>query len=305
VAPGLGFREEGNLFLVSDRTRERALESFRLQRSLGREVDWLSREEVEASFPLYRLRDYVAATWGPADGHLDCYSFLMAYRRKAESLGAQLLHGEVTAVQTSRGRAEGVGLGSGERLSTRAVVSCAGAWAGGLARQAGVDLPVVPICRQVFVVDPEEKPGLPLPLTNLPDGLYFRSEGDGSLLVGKSLSQDPETTDLIWDRRRFQDRLWPELATFVPVFDRLKLRRGWAGLYAVNTLDGNAILGQWPELQGFYLANGFSGHGLQQAPAVGRYLAERILGREPVLDLSLLGPERILIRRPLEENYLV
>ena len=99
--------------------------------------------------------------------------------------------------------------------------------------------------------------------------------------------------------------LWPELAEFVPAFDTLKLLRGGAGLYAVNTLDGNAILGEWPELKGFYLANGFSGHGLQQAPAVGRYLSELILNLPLKLDLSCFGAERILENRPLSEMGLV
>jgi glycine/D-amino acid oxidase-like deaminating enzyme len=99
--------------------------------------------------------------------------------------------------------------------------------------------------------------------------------------------------------------LWPELAEFVPAFDTLKLVRGWAGLYAENTLDGNAILGEWPELKGFYLANGFSGHGLQQGPAVGRYLCELITGQTPTLDLSIFHAERILENRPLSEHGLV
>ena len=99
--------------------------------------------------------------------------------------------------------------------------------------------------------------------------------------------------------------LWPELAEFVPAFDRLKLVRGWAGLYAVNTLDGNAVLGQWPELSGLYLANGFSGHGLQQGPAVGRYLSELILEKPLSLDLSIFTPQRILNNRALSENGLV
>jgi glycine/D-amino acid oxidase-like deaminating enzyme len=99
--------------------------------------------------------------------------------------------------------------------------------------------------------------------------------------------------------------LWPELAEFVPAFDTLKLVRGWAGLYAVNTLDGNAILGEWPDLKGFFLANGFSGHGLQQAPAVGRYLTELIIGLTPTLDLSIFQPERILENKPLSEGGLV
>ena len=97
----------------------------------------------------------------------------------------------------------------------------------------------------------------------------------------------------------------PELAEFVPAFDTAKLVRGWAGLYAVNTLDGNAILGEWPELKGLFLANGFSGHGLQQAPAVARYISELILGQPPTLDLSIFGPERILEKRPLSEGGLV
>ena len=93
--------------------------------------------------------------------------------------------------------------------------------------------------------------------------------------------------------------------TFIPLFDRLKLLRGWAGLYAENTFDGNAILGEWQEFKGFYLANGFSGHGLQQAPAVGRYISELITGQTPTLDLSIFRPERILENKPLSEHGLV
>ena len=96
-----------------------------------------------------------------------------------------------------------------------------------------------------------------------------------------------------------------ELAEFVPAFERLKLVRGWAGLYAVNTLDGNAILGEWPELKGFYLANGFSGHGLQQGPAVGRYMSELIIGETPALDLSIFGPQRVLEDTPLSEGGIL
>ena len=119
------------------------------------------------------------------------------------------------------------------------------------------------------------------------------------------MAEDPVGIQFSWDDKRFMEILWPELAEFVPAFDRLKLIRGWAGLYAVNTLDGNAILGEWPEMKGFYLANGFSGHGLQQAPAVGRYLSELILERPPALDLSIFHPDRILENTPLSEVGLV
>jgi len=119
------------------------------------------------------------------------------------------------------------------------------------------------------------------------------------------MADDPIGFDFTWDEKRFVEKLWPELAAFVPAFDTLKVVRGWAGLYAVNTLDDNAILGEWPELKGLFLANGFSGHGLQQAPAVGRYLCELILGSRITLDLSIFSPKRILEKKPLSEGGIV
>jgi glycine/D-amino acid oxidase-like deaminating enzyme len=190
-------------------------------------------------------------------------------------------------------------------MTAKVVVNCAGAWAAEIARSAGIDLPVQPVKRQVFALDTKIKPTVPLPLTVLPSGLYFRSETGGLILLGKSMEEDPVGFDFSWDDKRFTNLLWPELADVVPAFDTLKLIRGWAGLYAVNTLDGNAILGEWPELMGLFLANGFSGHGLQQGPAVGRYLAELITDRTPTLDLSKFSPERILEKRPLSESGLV
>jgi glycine/D-amino acid oxidase-like deaminating enzyme len=174
-----------------------------------------------------------------------------------------------------------------------------------VAQTVGVELPVQPVKRQVFVLDTKVKPEGVLPLTILPSGLYFRTETGGLILVGKSLDDDPVGFDFSWDDKRFKEVIWPELAEFVPAFDALRLVRAWAGLYAVNTLDGNAILGEWPELKGFYLANGFSGHGLQQAPAVARYMAELILDHPFSLDLSIFKPERILENRPLSERGLV
>ena len=124
-------------------------------------------------------------------------------------------------------------------------------------------------------------------------------------VVAPTMAEDPVGFDFNWDEKRFMEIIWPELAEFIPELDTLKLMRGWAGLYAVNTLDGNAILGQWPELNGMYLANGFSGHGLQQGPAVGRYLSELILEKPVSLDLSIFTPQRILDNRALSESELV
>lgn len=304
-APKVSLRREGNLFLISPAGVASAGASLDLQRSLGCRVDWFSPQEIKERFPLYNVAGLVGATFSPDDGHFDAHAFLMGYRSKARFLGAAYLHDEVVAIETLGDRVGGVRLKSGKKVTAKFVVNCAGAWAAEVARSAGIDLPVQPIKRQVFALDTKVKPADPLPLTVLPSGLYFRSETGGLILLGKSMEEDPIGFDFSWDDKRFTDLLWPELANFVPAFDTLKLIRGWAGLYAVNTLDGNAILGEWPELKGLFLANGFSGHGLQQGPAVGRYLAELITDRTPTLDLAKFSPERILERRPLSESGLV
>jgi glycine/D-amino acid oxidase-like deaminating enzyme len=226
----------------------------------------------------------------------------MGYKKKARSMGAQFITDEVAAILADKGKITGVRLASGDQLLSEIVVNCAGAWAADIAATVGVGLPVQPIKRQIFVLDTAVKPDGPLPLTILPSGLYFRTDTGGTILLGKSMADDPVGFDFTWDDKRFYERLWPELAEFVPAFDRLKLIRGWAGLYAVNTLDQNAILGQWPLMKGLYLANGFSGHGLQQAPAVGRYLSELITGKKPSLDLSIYKPDRILSSSPVSDG---
>jgi len=276
-----------------------------LQKSLGCSIEWWPTAEIKQRYPLYAPVDFAGGTFGPKDGHFDAYAVLMAYRVKARSLGAEYIKGEAVEIASIKKRVYGVKLADGDKLAAEAVVNCAGAWAAKLALTAGVKIPVEPVKRQVFALDPAVKPEAPLPLTVLPSGLYFRSETGGLILLGKSMDEDPVGFDFTWDDKRFMEILWPELAEFVPSFDTLKLIRGWAGLYAVNTLDGNAILGEWPELKGFYLANGFSGHGLQQAPAVGRYISELITARSPALDLSVFQPERVLENKPVNEDGLV
>jgi FAD-dependent oxidoreductase domain-containing protein 1 len=303
--PKIYFHREGNLFLV-DRQNQRAAEkSFELQKKLGCRIEWWSPDEIRQHYGLYEPGDLMGGTYGPDDGHMDAYAMLMAYKAKARFLGAVYLADDITEIKKTGSRVSGVSLASGQNLNGGFVVNCAGAWAARIAATAGVELPVSPIKRQVFTLDTAVKPEGSLPLTILPSGMYFRTETGGIILLGKSMAEDPAGFNFSWDEKRFMEILWPELAEFVPAFDRLKLIRGWAGLYAVNTLDGNAILGQWPEIKGFYLANGFSGHGLQQAPAVGRYLTELILDQPLTLNLKIFSPQRILEQKPLNEGGLV
>ena len=303
--PNIGYRPEGNLFIIDERGQESAEKAFELQKQMNGSVDWCSPDEIKQRYPLYEIGNYKGGTFGSQDGHFDAYSFLRGFRTKAEHLGTAYIKDEVAEVTTQTGRVTGVQLASGNRLTSDRVVNCAGAWAAKVAQTAGVNLPIDPVKRQVFALDPAKKPESPLPLTFLPSGLYFRTETGNLIVCGKSMTNDAVGFDFTWDENRFMEILWPDLAEFVPTFDTLKLVRGWAGLYAVNRLDGNAILGEWPELKGFYLANGFSGHGLQQAPAVGRYISELILGQRPTMDLSIFNPQRIIENRPVNELGLI
>ncbi len=303
--PRIGFKREGNLFVVDAQGLESAKAAIQLQKGLGCDILWQSPEEIAAQYPLYNMKEYVGGSFGPRDGYFDAYATLMGYKAKAIAMGARYIEDAVVKINLMNKQVDGVHLASGNALGAGVVVNCAGAWAAQVARTANVDLPIDPVKRQVFVLDTTVKPERPLPLTVLPSGLYFRTETGGHILLGKSMDEDPVGFEFSWDEKRFYDVLWPELAEYVPAFDTLKLIRGWAGLYAVNRLDSNAILGEWPEIAGLFLANGFSGHGLQQAPAVGRYLSEVILGKEPVLDLSIFSPQRILENKPLTEMGLV
>ncbi len=142
-----------------------------------------------------------------------------------------------------------------------------------------------------------------MPSAFLPSGVYLIPETEGTCLMAWSRPEDPPGFDFTpADRSRFYDIIWPELVECLPAFDRLEVVRSWAGLYAQNILDANAIIGEWPGTRGLYMATGFSGHGFQQCHAVGRYLSELMVGNEPVLDLSRLGPQRIIDQTPLFEH---
>lgn len=301
--PDVAFRKQGNLFLTDSTGRAAAQEGLALQQNLGCPIEWLTVDEIRQRFPNLILQNCSGGTFGPGEGTMDPHAVLHAYKNKAIALGAEFIAAEVTALNFSQNRIQGVQLANGQKLNAPNVVNSAGAWVPQIAKLAGIDLPIKPVMRQVFVLETAVIPQITWPLTVFPTGLYLIHEHGGTFMCGKSLTDDPVTyEDFSWDQRRFEDLLWPELVDFLPNFDRLKVISGWAGLYAVNTFDANAILGQWPQLQGFYIMGGFSGHGFQQCHANGRYIAELILGQEPTLDLAIFSPQRILDNKPVFEN---
>lgn len=303
--PEVGFRQQGNLFLTDEAGRAEVEAGLALQQSLGGNVAWLTPNEAKEIYPLLNIEDglFVGATFGRDDGTMLPQAVLEAYKKKAVALGADLIEAEVTAVHHQSNQVTGVQLKNGAVLSAGIVVNSAGGWGTQIARTCGVELPMEPVMRQVYIVETAVHPQHILPLLLLPSGTYVIHEGHGVFMTAHSFPDDPvTTTDFSWQRHKFEERIWPELAQFLPAFDALRVTDGWAGIYAVNTFDGNAILGEWPTLRGFYLVNGFSGHGFQQCHAVGRYLAESILGLPPTLDLSIFSPRRILENAPVFEN---
>ena len=293
-------RHQGNLFLTTESDEPTARSGMERQISLGCDVEWLDADEVARRYPPYAGDGFIGGTFSQIDGSVDPNAVLHGYRRKAAAMGVEYLTGEAARLLAVDGAMRGVELTDGAIIEAPIVMNAAGAWGTDLAGTIGIALPVLPIMRTVYVVETplREK----LPSVFLPNGIYLIPEHEGSFAVGWSLPDDPVGFDFTFTRERFEDVLWPALVESMPVFEALRVTGGWAGLYAVNTLDGNAILGEWPGVHGLYLANGFSGHGFQQGHAVGRYIAELMVGETPFLDLSRFGPERILRGEPYPEH---
>lgn len=301
--PQVDFRQQGNLFLSDEENKENAQAGLALQQSLNCQVSWLTPDEVTARFPLYDGSKVAGGTFGELDGTMDPNAVLVGYKKKAVDLGAEFIEAEVAEVLQTNRKVTGVRLTDGAELSAGFVVNSAGAWGTKLAQTVGVELPVKPVKRQVYLIETNTEPENIYPVTVFPSGLYLVQEHGSCFSCGKSLEDDPVGFDFDWSRDKFMDVLWPDLVEYIPAFDQLKVVSGWAGLYAVNHFDGNVILGESPEVGGFMLANGFSGHGFQQCHAVGRHLSELIRGVEPSLDLSIFSPNRLLENKPVFEGH--
>lgn len=296
-------RQQGNLFLVDTAGREEAESGLAVQQQLGCDSVWLDVDEIAARFPAAASEAFVGGTFGPRDGSVDPTAVVDGYRRRSMATGVKTIHGTVESIIAGDGHVAGIRLDDDSTMEADVVVVCAGAWSTALLASAGVDIPVDPVMRTVFVVAGDVEGSASLPSLFLPSGVYVIGEHDGTFLIGWSTDDDPIGFDFApAPRAKFYDLIWPALATALPAFDRLEVIRSWAGLYAQNRLDANAIIGEWPGIGGLFQATGFSGHGFQQCHAVGRHLAELITGRTPSLDLSRLGPERIIANEPLLES---
>jgi sarcosine oxidase subunit beta len=268
----------GYLFLVNDPADWQAYQAnAALQRELGVRVELLSPAEAARFVPGTATDDLLGATFGPDDGYCDPYGIAMGYLRAAQRMGARLERGSaVTGFDTAGGQVRGVYTSQGP-VSCDIVVNCAGPWAGAVAALAGLDVPVRPYRRNIYMTTPfPQIPGrIPL-IVDVGSGFYMRHEG-ASILMGKSNPAEPSSYTTTVDWGWLDQVLEDGLARF-PILEQAGLAEAqcWAGLYEI-TPDHNPILGRNPELEGYLDASGFSGHGIMHAPACGLLMAEEIL----------------------------
>ncbi len=299
------FREQGYLSTATAAGADRLRQNFEMQRSQGAAVTFLEAGDLALRFPWLNPDGLGAAVFGHAnEGWIDPNTLLQGFRRKAISLGATFTDDEVVGFTREGDRLAGVQLARGGEVAAGTVVLSAGSRSGALAALMGVDLPVRPRKRYVYVFDcKEDLSGLPLTID--PSGVAFRPEGRQfvtSMSPPEDQDPDSDAEDMEVDYTTFEAVTWPVLANRVPAFEAIKLTGAWAGHYDFNSFDQNAILGGHPEIANLLFCTGFSGHGLQQSPAAGRAISELIVhGAYRAIDLTRFGFERIALGHAVVE----
>jgi glycine/D-amino acid oxidase-like deaminating enzyme len=306
--PEITLNETGYLFLATEAGVPILRANQAVQAGCGAATMLMTPDQIARRFPFYNVDDIALGSFNPVgEGWFDGFTMMQWWRRKARENGVEYVTNEVVAMTRKGSRIDSVTLASGETVACATVVNASGPHGGRTAAMAGITLPVEPRKRCLFVFDCREPLGQPLPLTIDPTGVHCRSEG-AFYLAGTVPHDDrrPDHNDFEVDHAEFEDEIWPVMANRVPAFEAIKLVRAWAGHYDYNAFDQNAVIGPHPEVGNFLFANGFSGHGLQQAAAVGRAISELVAyGGFRTLDLSELSYVRIAAGRPFLEQAII
>ena len=303
--PALGLVEPGYLYLATDAGAATLRQLHALQRTEGVDVALLAPAELAARFPWLAVDDLALGSLGlSGEGWFDGPALHRAFRRKAIACGARFVAAEATGFETQGDRVQAVCCADGSRVGGDAFVLAAGAWSAPLGEALGCPLPVRAKKRDVFVLEtPAALPGCPLVID--PSGFWFRTEGALLLAGGPPRGDDADDLPLdAIDHGLFEDLLWPTLAARVPALEALRLRSAWAGYYEMNLFDHNGLAGRLPGWANAFTACGFSGHGMQQAPAVGHSMARLVAGLDAPL-IDALTPQRLLDGRPLREANVI
>jgi FAD-dependent oxidoreductase domain-containing protein 1 len=305
----IAFREKGYLILAGPDGLPILTANHAVQLAEGADIVMEDAAALQSRFPWLSGEGIAAGAYGRSgEGWFDAHALLALFRKALKSRAIDMMEGEVAAIGLADGRVTGVTLADGRRIDAGLVVNAAGPNAGTVAAMAGLALPVEPRKRSVFVFEARERLE-DMPLLVDPSGIYVRPEGSVYITGGAEdeageSAADPADFEPEWPL--FEEVIWPVLAARIPAFEAIKPTRAWAGHYDYNTLDQNAVIGPHPVVSNFLFANGFSGHGLQQAPAVGKALAEWIIhGAYRTVDCSAFGYERIAEGRAFRELNVI
>ncbi len=301
----------GYLYLADSESFAASLKAAQqVQAACGAATQHMSRAEIATAYPFYSLDDIVAGNHNRIDeGYFDGGTLFDWWKRSGKERGVEYCTNQVVSMtQNAVGsRIEQVMLKTGERIACGVVVNASGTRGSLTAKMAGIDIPVEPRKRYTFVFAAEKPLDVDLPLTIDPSGVHVRTDGKNYMAgCPPQVDHAVDHDDFAMDHGIWQEKVWPAVAARIPQFEALKLLNSWAGHYDYNTLDQNAIIGPHTTVTNFMFLNGFSGHGFQQSPAMGRGMAELItFGSYRTLDLSPFGFERIARHEPFLEAAVI
>ena len=310
--PQLRIQNYGYMYLAGSPAFADVLrDSHAVQAAAGAATQLLTPDQIKAAYPFYNVDDIVLGSINRVDeGYFDGITVFDCWRRQSKDRGVEYIAAEVVGLRknaTGR-RVETVTLASGQQIACGQVVNATGTRGARTAAMAGIVIPVEPRKRYTWVFSAETPLDRDLPLTIDPSGVHVRQDGKTTYMAGGHSADDPavEFDDFEMDHALWQEHIWPALANRIPQFEAIKVLREWGGQYDFNTLDQNAIIGPHDEVENFLFLNGFSGHGLQQSPAMGRGTAEWLTyGEYRTLDLGAFGYGRIALGEPFLEKAII
>jgi len=310
--PDLSIRSFGYMYLAdTDASANVLRENLKVQHAAGAATMLMTPDEIKRDYPFYHVDDIKLGSHNLVDeGYWDGSTVCDWWRRQARERGVEYIHNEVTAITKNAAgtRVDSVTLRSGEVVSCGQVVNASGPRARLTAAMAGIDIPVEPRKRYSWIFKADKPLDRDLPLTIDPSGVHVRENGGGTYQAGGHAEVDPaaDYDDFTMDFSLWENHIWPIIATRIPPFEAIKVQSEWTGHYAMNTFDQNAIVGPHSQVENFFFINGFSGHGLQQSPAMGRGTAELLVhGRYRSLDMTPFHFDRITSNRPIIEKAVI
>jgi len=310
--PPLRIQNYGYMYLADNAAFADTLRANqKVQLAAGAGTRILTPDEIKREYPFYNVDDLVAGSINTVDeGYWDGITVFDWFRKSARERGAEYIANAVISMNKNKAgdHIESVVLATGEEIGCGQVVNASGPRGILTARMAGIEIPVEPRKRYTYIFSAEKPLDRELPLTIDPSGVHFRQDGKTTYLAGGHSAIDPavDYDDFEMDHGLWQDHIWPHIAMRIPQFEAIKVTREWAGHYDYNVFDHNAILGPHTEVKNFIFLNGFSGHGLQQSPAMGRGTAEWLTyGAYQTLDLSPFHFERITAKKPFIEKAII